>query len=176
MGTHPTSRLKTVGTIIDKLVRERTRLGSMHDIAGVRIVEDVSLGGQDELVERILAQFGGEVIDRRTHPSHGYRAVHVVVEVEGCLVEIQVRTALQNLWAQIMETMGDRIGRGIRYGEMPRERGWAEFAAGVLGFAEVIAGHEALRADVERRKPSSRHGMWLRRSSGTSRPRSRQAE
>ena len=105
LGLEPTSRLKTTGTIIDKLAREKTRLGSMHDIAGLRIVDDLTLGAQDELVDMVVAELGGgEVIDRRKSPSHGYRAVHIVVESLGCFVEIQVRTLLQNLWAQIMES------------------------------------------------------------------------
>jgi ppGpp synthetase/RelA/SpoT-type nucleotidyltranferase len=37
------------------------------------------------------------VIDRREKPSHGYRAVHVIVECGGRMVEIQVRTELQHL-------------------------------------------------------------------------------
>lgn len=70
LGLEPTSRLKTTGTIIDKLAREKTRLGSMHDIAGLRIVEDLSLGAQDELVDMIVAELGGgEIIDRRKSPG-----------------------------------------------------------------------------------------------------------
>jgi ppGpp synthetase/RelA/SpoT-type nucleotidyltranferase len=152
MGLHPTSRLKTVGTIIDKLVREKTRLGTMHDVAGVRIVENVTLGGQDELVEMILAEFGGAVIDRRAIPSHGYRAVHVVVQVQECYVEIQVRTLLQNLWAQIMETLGDRAGRGVRYGQLPTNPRWAAFAENLLAWGDLIAQHETVRAELERQE------------------------
>lgn len=108
MGFHPSSRLKTVGTIIEKLARERTRLGTMQDIAGVRIVEDVTLEGQDAIVRAIRDRLGGEVKDRRAEPSFGYRAVHVIVELDDRLVEIQVRTQLQNLWAQMMETLRPR--------------------------------------------------------------------
>lgn len=153
LGLEPTSRLKTTGTIIDKLAREKTRLGSMRDIAGLRIVEDLTLGAQDELVEMIVAELaGGEVIDRRAAPSHGYRAVHVVVERRGCFVEIQVRTLLQNLWAQTMETLGDRIGRGIRYGELPEDPHWRTSVANLVAWTEVIAAHERARAEVERRE------------------------
>ncbi len=82
LGLACTSRLKTVGTIIDKLKREHTRLSSMHDIAGVRIVLTGSsekvydwLGEQEKVVESIRSEFpNSEVIDRRASPSHGYRA------------------------------------------------------------------------------------------------------
>ena len=34
-------------------------------------------------------------------------------------VETQVRTKPQDLWAQGMEKLADKVGRGIRYGEPP---------------------------------------------------------
>lgn len=153
LGVVPTSRLKTTETIIEKLAREKTRLGSMHDIAGLRIVENLSLGAQDELVDMIVAELGGgDVIDRRARPSHGYRAVHVVAASMGCFVEIQVRTLLQNLWAQIMESLGDRIGRGVRYGELPDEERWRDLVRALFVWGELIAEHEEARSDVERRE------------------------
>jgi ppGpp synthetase/RelA/SpoT-type nucleotidyltranferase len=146
MGFHPTSRLKTVGTIIEKLVRDRTRLSTMQDIAGVRIVEDVSLDQQDEIVATIQGSLGGTVIDRRRDPTHGYRAVHIVTRVDDRLVEIQVRTRLQNLWAQLMETLADRVGRGIRYGEAPADRRHRELVDDLKKMSKVISEYEALHA------------------------------
>ena len=120
LGLHPTSRLKTVGTIVDKLKRERTRLSKMQDIAGVRIVVNGCLEEQNPVVQRIAADFAGsKVIDRRGTPSHGYRAVHIIVEEGGCPVEIQVRTEFQDGWAQLMELAADAFGRQIRYGQSP---------------------------------------------------------
>ncbi len=60
---------------------------------------------QDQVVKRIIDFFAPEhdvlprAIDRRTTPSSGYRAVHVVIHPSGVPVEIQVRTELQNAWA-----------------------------------------------------------------------------
>jgi len=45
--------------------------------------------------------------------------VHVVIYPEGVPVEIQVRTEIQNDWAQVMESLADRWGRDIRYGASP---------------------------------------------------------
>jgi len=123
LGAAPSSRLKTTGTLIDKL-RGKTALSRMQDIAGCRIVQPMSLREQDDLVQRIVREFpGSRVIDRRENPSHGYRAVHVVVKRVGFNVEIQVRTELQNLWAQLMERLADVWGRQIRYGGEPHDPG-----------------------------------------------------
>jgi putative GTP pyrophosphokinase len=107
---------KTVGSIVAKLAREKTRLSTMQDIAGCRVEVSNRLE-QDRIVGEITNLFSGcKVDDRRAKPSHGYRAVHVIVVVDGCPVEIQVRTTLQNAWAQTTERLADRIDPAIKYG------------------------------------------------------------
>ena len=97
-------------------------LSRMQDIAGVRLVAEMNRTEQNQLVARITELFpGAEVKDRRAEPSYGYRAVHVIVEVEQRLVEVQVRTVLQDGWAQLIERFADWWGRGIRYGELPTD-------------------------------------------------------
>jgi ppGpp synthetase/RelA/SpoT-type nucleotidyltranferase len=89
----------------------------MQDIAGARVVLDISRSEQDDLVRSIVELFpSAKVVDRRAKPSHGYRAVHVIVSMDDRLVEVQVRTELQNQWAQLMERLADQWGRQIRYG------------------------------------------------------------
>jgi hypothetical protein len=123
LGLEPGGRLKTVGTLVDKLRRmPDLPLSKMQDIAGARVVDGMTREEQDRLVARITARFDRyRVKDRRAEPSYGYRAVHVIVRVQGRPVEIQVRTYLQDLWAQIVERLADAWGRGIRYGEPPSE-------------------------------------------------------
>jgi hypothetical protein len=58
-------------------------------------------------------------VDRRADPRFGYRAVHLIVRIDELLVEIQIRTEMQDSWAQIVERLGDRWGRDIRYGGDP---------------------------------------------------------
>ena len=126
-GFEPTSREKTTDTLVQKLRRERSNLRSVQDIAGARIT--LRAGGrreQDIAVEHVRGLFldglrPPRVRDRRTEPSAGYRAVHVVVTCQGLPVEIQVRTQYQDRWAQVVERLGDLWGRGIRYGEPPEE-------------------------------------------------------
>jgi hypothetical protein len=73
-------------------------------------------------VKSIVRVFrGARSVDRRTEPSHGYRAVHVIVKLQGRLVELQVRTRLQDSWAQAMERLADRLGRDIRYGAQAKD-------------------------------------------------------
>jgi ppGpp synthetase/RelA/SpoT-type nucleotidyltranferase len=131
-GLKGTSRLKTTSTIIEKLGRGTgMNLSRMQDIAGVRLVIDGNRLDQDRVVERILGLFSdARVTDRRVKPSYGYRAVHVIVRVQGCLVEVQVRTHLQDMWAQAVERLADVFGRQIRYGEPPIDAD-AQVARGV---------------------------------------------
>jgi len=117
-----TSRVKTTNTIVQKLQRERTMsLKGMRDLAGLRIVGSMSRLEQDDLVALLVATFPGDsrpprVVDRRHEPSAGYRAVHVVVTTSDLDVEVQVRTELQDLWANSFEILADRWGRELRYG------------------------------------------------------------
>lgn len=116
-----TGRTKSAVTLIEKLKRgSPSQLSRVQDIVGVRVVEEMTLGAQDDLVGRIRRYFPKEkVVDRRKKPSHGYRAVHVIVQIDGMWIEIQVRTALQHLWAETTEKLADEWGRQIRYGEPP---------------------------------------------------------
>jgi ppGpp synthetase/RelA/SpoT-type nucleotidyltranferase len=122
-GIHPTSRLKTVQTLVGKLKRERTmNLSQVQDVAGLRIVKEMDLVEQDDVAARVASLFEkARIVDRRSSPSFGYRGIHVVVRVDGRLVEVQVRTRLQDRWAQIVERLADYWGRQIRYGELPDE-------------------------------------------------------
>ena len=115
-----TSRIKSLDTLIEKLQRERLSLTRVQDVAGLRFTVDDRVT-QDVTAARIDDVFTAHgwsvrVVDRRDNPSHGYRAVHVIASRTGGLVEIQIRTELQNLWAQVSEKLADRVGRGIRYG------------------------------------------------------------
>jgi hypothetical protein len=119
---HISHRPKTTGTIIDKLRRQSSMpLATMQDLAGIRIVGAFSFGDQDQLAAEIARRFPGDprppkLRDRRAEPSHGYRAVHVMVSVDDVNIEVQVRTIGQHVWADLMERLADRLGRQIRYG------------------------------------------------------------
>lgn len=125
LGFDPTSRVKNTGTILEKLARHGgSWLKSIQDLAGMRIVLDGDRTAQDDAVEAIVQAFrsserDAKIVDRRSQPSQGYRAVHVIVYPDGVPVEVQVRTRWQHEWADMFEKLADLIGRGIRYGEPP---------------------------------------------------------
>ncbi len=112
---------KTTPSIVAKLNREKTRLSTMQDIAGCR-VEVANRLQQDRItIELVMRNPGAEVQDRRTKPSYGYRAVHVIVTVETKPVEIQIRTELQHNWALVTEKLADVIDHQIKYGSGPAD-------------------------------------------------------
>jgi hypothetical protein len=122
---HITARAKTTGTIIDKLRRQHgMSLARMRDLAGFRVVGAFGYTDQDRLYVEIARRFPADPrppdrVDRRATPSHGYRALHAVVSLQGVSIEIQIRTVLQHIWADLMERLADRLGRQIRYGGLP---------------------------------------------------------
>jgi putative GTP pyrophosphokinase len=120
LGLDATGRqAKTTAAITEKLRRQSIRLTQIQDIAGLRIVVP-DLAAQDAVVAKLITLFPAPgVDDRRLRPSHGYRAVHIIVVIEGNNVEIQVRTLEQHLWAELSERIADRIDPAIKYGGGP---------------------------------------------------------
>ncbi|NOT55896.1 MAG: hypothetical protein HOP18_14955 [Deltaproteobacteria bacterium] len=117
LGLEPTGRAKTTMSIVEKLRRESSRLTQIQDIAGCRVIV-LDIAHQEEVIQSLKSLFeGATVVDRRKLPSHGYRAVHVIVRSLDNMVEIQVRTALQDLWAELSEKLSDVMRDStIKYG------------------------------------------------------------
>jgi hypothetical protein len=135
-GKFPTGRLaKSTPSIAEKLRRESIRLSQMQDIAGCRVVVADTVE-QDEFVASLRADYPEAFVsDRRDKPSHGYRAVHVIAEISGKVVEIQVRTALQHMWAELSEKSADVIDPALKYGggTMPWRKLLEKTSRGVAG-------------------------------------------
>lgn len=69
------------------------------------------------MVEALTQRFvQHKLVDRVSKPSHGYRALHLVVREHGRCVEVQIRTELEHLWAQLCELVADRVGLDFKYG------------------------------------------------------------
>ncbi|MGO9271683.1 MAG: hypothetical protein ACLQOO_15710 [Terriglobia bacterium] len=107
---------KSTTSIIAKLKRQPIRLSRMQDVAGCRLIVRDSVE-QNQIVERLKTSLAkAVVVDRRKKPSHGYRAVHIIATVRNQPIEIQVRTEVQHLWAQLSEKLSDSIDPAIKYG------------------------------------------------------------
>jgi hypothetical protein len=124
---------KTIGAILSKLVRERTRLWTMQDIAGARIVVP-SPGAQTHALSQVVSVFDAErprvTKDCREQPDqYGYRAIHVVVEMADRFAEIQIRTQPQQSFAQIVEKADEIMGFDLKHGQGPAD--WLEWLHGL---------------------------------------------
>lgn len=139
-------RLKRFTTIVDKLRREPTmKLNTMEDIGGVRVilptqrqVDDVvrDLRSQPRWKIRRVREY---VTGRDPGPkSDGYRAVHVIVEKDGCYIEVQLRTPWQDAWAQSVEQDTRRLKAGLKFGSGPED---------LRDYYRVVAEWMELRAD-----------------------------
>ncbi len=154
-GIDQTARIKTIQTLVDKLRRQPTKLSRVQDIAGVRIVQEMDLTEQDQIVNALQGEFPpARTFDRRIEPSFGYRAVHVVVRIGRCSCEIQVRTRTQHLWAEVVERLADQWGRQIRYGGVPDDPARpiadttrAELWDVVVGMSDTVHRIEEVAAD-----------------------------
>jgi GTP pyrophosphokinase len=145
---------KSTTSIIEKLNRESIRLSQMQDIAGCRAVVD-DVGEQNRTVEAIAAVFKDvAILDRRLKPSHGYRAVHLIVREDNKVIEVQIRTALQHVWAEMCEKFADVSDPALKYGGGP------EHARDALaGASRVIEDMEAVEAGLARASGLERAGV-----------------
>ena len=140
LSLEPTGRpAKSTGAVMEKLHRETIRLSQVQDIAGCRIVVEGPVE-QERVVEALRAAFAkASVVDRRASPSYGYRAVHVIVDVSGRLVEVQVRTVLQHTWAEISEKLSDVLDPAIKYGGGPDQvKGALANGSTAVGLFETV--------------------------------------
>lgn len=161
--TTSTARLKSEPSLVDKLRREPgLTLSAMPDLAGARVVVG-DRDEQDQVVSRLVPALAGagrppEVDDRRGR--RGDPGVTLTARIGGLPVEIQVRTELQDLWAQVTERLSDAWGRAVRLGGDPvepdrpvpglRDASRREVVGRLMRLAEEIGVVEELRQGVGR--------------------------
>ncbi|MGX9348114.1 RelA/SpoT domain-containing protein [Microbacterium sp. KNMS] len=127
LGRRPvvSQRLKRLPRIIRKLANmERSNLARLEDIGGTRaVVRD--LDEQNRLCDHIEKRWGDFIKRRRDYvadpKSTGYRARHFVIERAERRIEIQVRTRLQQRWANTIETVDSRMNLTLKDGVGPQE-------------------------------------------------------
>jgi len=162
---------KSTPSIIAKLKRGSIRLSRIQDIAGCRILVRNRLD-QDDMVQMLRSDFAAPLIkDRRDKPNNGYRAVHVIPCVGGQHVEIQVRTALQHLWAVVSEKAFDVLDPAIKYGGGPEalQEFLLKWSGEVAEFEMMEAAH--LQQLATARDPIVGQETWQRQSGEISRRR-----
>jgi putative GTP pyrophosphokinase len=166
-------RLKRLPTIIDKLDRyPEMNLAQMQDIGGIRAVVNTVKN-----VQVLQAEY--KDTKRFTHilkkehdyilapKPDGYRGVHLVFEYNntlsrnslaedyaGLLVELQIRTELQHVWATAVETTGTLVGESFKTGSGSKE--WKEFFA-LVSSAFAIVEKESV---VEKHKNMSPNEIY----------------
>ncbi len=125
-------RLKRVRSLIGKLKRYSTQLSQMQDIGGCRVVvPDVKLA--KKLAEDYIKsnQRHKRVKKRERNyinspKSDGYRSIHLVYKYYSInkigklfnnkLIEIQIRSKLQHIWATAVETVDIFTGQTLKFG------------------------------------------------------------
>ncbi len=159
----PTGRpAKSTSSIIEKLRRESIRLTQVQDIAGCRlIVPDIV--EQERVMSSLQALFSKtSIVDRRKNPSHGYRAVHMIVQISKALIEVQIRTEHQHLWAELSEKLADTIDPAIKYGG-----GTARVRDELASLSDVVAQLDEIEMQVDKitsrlgRTPEQEEGLGM---------------
>ena len=139
-GAAVSSRLKRLESLVDKLQRKPIRLSSLHDIAGCRLV--VPTLGDVRRLQPIFLDFlmsstsparprgrlplarGCLIRFRDYHEGRqdGYRAWHFIIRgPNDHRVELQLRTDLQDIWANISEWLAFRLDYAIKTGGGPSD-------------------------------------------------------
>ena len=141
-------RLKRTPSIVNKLRRfPKMKLSTMQDIGGLRCI----VGTQNQLdvlrgkyIDSRHASFEHELVTERNYvdspKESGYRSIHLVYryknrrapDFDGLLIEIQLRTQIQHLWATAVETVGTFLNQALKSSEGPDE--WLSFF-GLMGSA-----------------------------------------
>jgi GTP pyrophosphokinase len=130
-------RLKKFPTIVDKLLREPTmKLSRMADIGGVRAVlpdQATAYSIAAQLRKNwTITKFRDYVAKPK---ADGYRALHLINRHYGRLIEVQLRTRLQDAWANSVEIDARRIAPGLKFGAGPREL--RDFYVALGGFLAI---------------------------------------
>ena len=107
-------RPKRLKSILRKLERmPGANLATLADIVGARVIVD-SLEVQTSVYESLKSVFDlRDIKDYRLKSHNGYHAIHLYVDTKNrSVVEVQLRTLPQQLWANESESLGERVKEG----------------------------------------------------------------
>ncbi len=124
-------RLKRIESIRIKLERFKTmRLSTLQDIAGSRVI----LKNKDDLESAVVNIRNAETINKLKRldnyhhrpKDNGYRGIHIIFQTRHSkMIEIQLRTQLQHIWATAVEVYGTLQFVSFKTGEGAKE--WKDF-------------------------------------------------
>lgn len=136
----PGQRFKRLDRILGKLGRfPRMRLSQMEDIGGCRAVIS-ERAGVYAVLGRIRRNWpDAKVTDYIAEPKpDGYRGVHIIERRDSRLIEVQLRTVRQHVWAEAVERLYLGLGHNLKDGYGPVDlREYFRLAAGRLAAQEV---------------------------------------
>ncbi|MCD4705045.1 RelA/SpoT domain-containing protein [bacterium] len=138
-------RLKRVHSIIKKLNRKyknnkaTMKLTQMQDIAGCRVImSNIELTRKLYYNSYVKGDLKHKKVNEKDYISNpkedGYRSIHLIYryvsdkgkkDYNGLLVEVQIRSKLQHVWATAVETVGFFTGQAIKSNEGEKE--WNNF-------------------------------------------------
>lgn len=159
-------RLKRMPTILDKLVTREAgmRLSSMQDIGGIRAIMPTVTQAEKLAKEYIKSKRFTHILKKTrcrnyidTPKDDGYRGIHLIYEYnntlartskakesKGQLIEVQIRSELQHIWATAVETVDLMTGKSIKTHRGGSE--WVEFFQYISSVFAIIEKRNVLQA------------------------------
>lgn len=115
-------RLKRKPQILRKLRRLSVRLTQLQDIGGCRIIVEENRGVDDLLrfISNSIERTGFAKVVRHTdyrergRDDTGYRAYHLILDVEGVQIELQLRSRIQHYWSESIERTSVIYGKRLK--------------------------------------------------------------
>lgn len=113
-------RLKRMPTIVEKITQREAELdlSRMQDIGGCRIVLGTNHVPALYDLDGIIRARWKESVRRSDYVaeprSSGYRAIHIVIERDGRLIEVQLRTGRMHEWAELVEGLSASLGENYK--------------------------------------------------------------
>ncbi|WP_372069965.1 RelA/SpoT domain-containing protein (plasmid) [Tistrella mobilis] len=118
-------RLKRRPQILRKLRRLSVRLSQLQDIGGCRIIVENNADVDyimNFIQDKMRSDRLGKIIRRTDYrqegrDNSGYRALHVIIEINGYKLELQIRSRMQHYWSESIERTSLLYGHRLKEGE-----------------------------------------------------------
>ncbi len=115
-------RLKRRPQILRKLRRLSVRLSQLQDIGGCRVIVENN-SDVDATIAFIKAKIESSRVAELIRETDyrelgrddtGYRAYHMILEVNGCSIELQIRSKIQHYWSESIERTSVIYGHRLK--------------------------------------------------------------